>query len=117
MAIRNENGYSTTVLNIEDWDMSTATGSAAVVVSHGLSTDEWQTVRNIQAIIRDDTNAAHYPIGTINNAGTGAVNGAIEGWDSSAFNLIRYTTGFFDSADFNSTSYNRGWITFDYIAD
>lgn len=26
-------------------------------------------------------------------------------------------TGDFDTNDFNSTSYNRGWITFDYIKD
>ena len=78
-------------------------------LTHTLSATEWKTVRNMSVIIRDDLDSAifefiSYPSNTI----LGNV---------SNFAITRLATGFFDTTDFDSTSYNRGWLTFNYTPD
>lgn len=103
----NTTSYIFAELQIGDWDMSLTTG---VAVAHGLSSTEWKTVKNISVIIRDDLDTARYYLGD----GDGT---PIIAFDSTDIYLVRQTSGSFDSTGFDSTSYNRGWITFMYQPD
>lgn len=107
--------YTTQTINISDWDMDTTTN---VVVAHGLSATEWKTIRNINAIIRNDADTEYSPLDSKTDTALGAgMNGGIDIFDSSDVYLVRMTGGQFDGVNYNSTSYNRGWITFEYIKD
>jgi len=113
------NAYAFKTLNIGDWDMD---ATATVQVAHGLSATEWKTIKNIDAIIRNDGDGIYYPI----------VGGGVQGWivgvseptdcwiwnfEATDIYLARKTGGTFDSTQFNATSYNRGFIRFQYIPD
>ena len=89
-----------------DWDMD-ATNS--ISTAHGLSATEWKTIRDLSVTVRDDLDSAvfdftSYPSNTILSSSTNIVTS-------------RLATGFFDSTAFDSTSYNRGWVTFKYKPD
>jgi hypothetical protein len=99
-------------LEIGDWDMGI---TANKDIAHGLSSTEWKTIRQVNAIIRNDSDAQYYNIGSYGNANEEAYLAA---FNSTNIRVTRITSGFFDiSVFFNSTSYNRGWITFWYKPD
>jgi hypothetical protein len=107
-------GWTTKSIDIGDWNMDSTDSKT---VSHGLSTTEWRTIRRMQVLIRGDADNAFYDLNMMNTAAGGQIEGGIDYFDASDIFLNRYTTGFFDALGFSSTSFNRGWITFDYIAD
>jgi hypothetical protein len=96
-------------LSIGDWNMNTGT---SINIPHGLGSD-WIKIRHVQAIIRNDDNDAYYPLDTVTSGG-GSVAGNILHINSTNIRLTRGTTKFFDDTDFDSTSYNRGWVHFIY---
>ena len=115
-----------TVVPIGDWDMSNF-NSATVTYS----LESGLTIVGASAIIRDDSGDNWYPLDNL----VGTVGGVVQagGWvdliDSSAgeITLYRFTDGdantlftgtvdgFFVSSNFNSTSYNRGYVIIKYI--
>lgn len=99
----------TKIVNIGDWNMDT-TGN--VTVAHGLSAADWKKIKNVSATIRNDADSAYYPIDAVNNIA--APNGGIDGYDSTNITLRRTVTGDFDNAAFDSTGYNRGFVTIVY---
>lgn len=93
-------------LSIGDWNMDT---TASVNVAHSLSATEYKTIRNVCVVIRDDADSVYY---------FGNYKGDLYyTLDSTNFVISRVGTGTFDTTDFDSTSYNRGYITFEYTAD
>ncbi len=95
-------------IEIGDWDMDT---NATTAVAHNLSSSEWKTVRNYQAIVRRDDDTQYYGLYTqIGSQG-------VSSWGATQFNLERDNAGEFDNANFSSTGYNRGWIGFWYQPD
>lgn len=107
------NNYTTKTIEIGDWNMSS---TASITVAHGLSATEWKTIRSVDCVIRNDSDSVYLQIDSSMPAASNNNNGGIDFIDSSDFNLSRYATGGFDDAlNYASTSYNRGWITFDYI--
>ena len=102
------NGLHVKIVNIGDWDMNVSgAGSASVGIAHGL------TIANIRSIsvsiIKDAVNPDVTDLLTL---GGGY-------WDldnvSGDVNLRVETGGFYDSASYDDTSYNRGWITIQYV--
>ncbi|MCK4500826.1 hypothetical protein KAU11_10025, partial [Candidatus Babeliales bacterium] len=89
-------------LDIGDWDMDATLG---INVAHGLSATEWKTVRQLDAIIRNDADGQYFPLLVPNS---GAIDGGIASINATNIAMERTTGGFFDSTSFNSTSYNRG---------
>lgn len=98
------NIIKTKIINIGDWNMDT---TQTVNVSHGLDSSK---IRGVDILIRDDAAANFY---RVNSLSLGA-----------AYTLAMTTTQvvierapgqLFDSVDFDSTSYNRGWITIMYV--
>lgn len=97
------------VFNIGDWNMDT---TATVSVAHGIS--NYKKIRHVQVIIRDDSDISYLPIDHVYS-----VNGVTSGtWSVSgtSIDLVRSDLGIFDQATFDSTGYNRGWVTIFYEA-
>lgn len=91
---------------IGDWNMDTGVSGT---VAHGLTGTK---IIGAQAFIRNDANSYRYPL----NAPAGIIGsdttpqGGIYSIDGTNITLTRLTGGLFDSAAFDSTSYNRGWV-------
>lgn len=100
-------GLTTTTINIGDWNMDTIDD---INIAHGLSATEWKTIRTINVIIRNDLDNNYYSLGD-------SAEGEISGFGATTVDLARTAAGFFDSVNFDSTSYNRGWITITYTKD
>ena len=95
----------TKVIEIGDWNMVATQGLS---VAHGLTLAK---IRSISVTIRNDSDNGHYPfpVETIS-----FVYSLVA--DATNIGMFRETGNFFDNVDFNSTSYNRGWITIVYEA-
>ena len=99
------------VLQIGDWDMTTATGTPFVDVAHGLTLS---TIRAINVSIINDnsliiTNLFHYVQLVPDPAQANYVT-----IDSTNVRVYRETSGLFDNSGYNLTPFNRGWIVIDY---
>ena len=106
-----DGGLVTKVIEIDDWDM-VGVGSASV--NHGLA--DHKKIRTIDCIIIEDAGLSDQilPL-NFNQVSTGIAQGSINLTDSSTIILTRLSGGYFDSTDYDSTSYNRGWVTIKYI--
>ncbi len=93
------------VIEIGDWDMRSGSQKD---VAHGISLDN---IRSVFVMIRRDDNIIYHPI----YASTGdAVAGSFN-IDATYIAMSAYIGGGFDSTDYSSTPYNRGWITIWYM--
>ena len=96
------------IIEIGDWNMDT---TDYVAVVHGLT---FTAIRSISAIIRKDDNSTYVNFFAHNNTEADHIQYL---WASStSVTLRRAIGGIFDSVDYNSTSFNRGWIFLSYIA-
>ena len=98
------------VVEIGDWNMD-STGN--VDVAHGLTLSK---IRNAYGCLRNDDGTAHY--GIVWGAGsstTDRIEPRIYEINATNIRLLREGTSPFDGTDFDATSYNRGWITIDYV--
>ena len=101
----------TKTVEIGDWDMDT---NADVQVSHGL---DRRYIRGVQVIVRTDAGEGggnYYNLNMVQSTSQN-VNGGVSAIGSSDITIDRCTGGFFDSTNFNSTGYNRGWVTITYV--
>ncbi len=98
------------IIEIGDWNMDTYQQK---YVAHGLTRTK---IRSINIIIRGDSDGDYYPLNY-----TTITNGLTQGkWilpvgSETLIEMQRLHQGLFDSTFFDSTSYNRGWITIGYI--
>lgn len=97
------------IIEIGDWNMDTTLDRQ---IAHGLTL---ANIINVSGIIRNDDDTVHYPIPYVGVAVGATNNLAIGSVSATNINITRLTGGFFDSADFDSTSYNRGWFIIDYL--
>lgn len=97
----------TKIIEIGDWDMDL---DQSVSVAHGLTLSK---IRNVSVLIRNDTGLASYSLHRIEASG-GAIDGGINQIETTNVVLFREAALFFDSVNFDSTSFNRGWITIIY---
>lgn len=95
------------VVNIGDWNMDS---TGAVNIAHGLTLS---TIRSVRAVIQDDAGTQFYPVPPDASSSLPVYIGYMTGTNVV---LGRLASGFFDSTDFNATSYNRGWIIIEYTA-
>ncbi len=100
------------VLSIGDWNMQSTT---AVNILHGIG-DRWKDIRDVGVMVRNDADTELYvldePALTLGSPGAA---GGVARIAVADVRLNRDTGGVFDSVNFNSTSYNRGWITLRYV--
>ncbi len=103
-------GLLTKVIDIGDWNMDS---NPLVNIAHGLP--DYKKIRTVQAIIRNDADTESRGF-LANNYLTGAnTGGSINGINSTDIFLTRIDGGIFDDPIYDSTSYNRGWITINYL--
>jgi hypothetical protein len=96
------------VIEIGDWDM---TGLSAINVAHGLGSS-FSNIVSIQAVIRRDDGVYVQPLDRYSS--TNGSDGGVLDIDNTNIRLASRSGGFFDSSNFDSTSYNRGWIYIEY---
>lgn len=90
------------VVDIGDWNMDT---TASVNVAHGVT---WSKIRSITVSIWNDDSVLYtFFDGSTTSPSVYA--------NSVNVILTRITSGFFDSVNFNATSFNRGYVTIWYI--
>lgn len=92
----------TKIIPIGDWDMD---GTDFVNITHGLDRTK---IIDVSARVRNDANDDYRVINTPDIAGV--LYGGVGSIGSTTINLVRITGGLFDSTNYDSTSYNRGWI-------
>jgi hypothetical protein len=101
----------TKIINIGDWNMDT---TATLNVAHGLGS-LFKKIKSISVIVRNDADTTYYDF--TRGTTVGLVQGQVNTIDSTNIALERLAVGLsgvFDDAAFDSTSYNRGWITIVY---
>jgi hypothetical protein len=96
------------VVEIGDWDMD---ADSSVPVAHGIA--DFTKIREITAMIRDDADIARTPLNAFSSV-SGLIGGGVLQAGATTVILDRLTGGGFDSTNFNSTGFNRGWITITY---
>jgi hypothetical protein len=101
-----DNSLPYKIIDIGDWNMDT---SASATIAHGLTLAD---IRAIKVTIRNDANSAHIDLNQFDFTETG--NHQIVA-NATNIVLFRGTGGPFDTTSYDSTSYNRGWITIWYI--
>jgi hypothetical protein len=99
------------IFNIGDWNMNTTN---TVVVDPSLSGSK---IYAVKAMIRGDApTGIYYPLdGTGLTGGTVTPQGGVQSWSASGITLNRLTGGMFDDTNFETTSYNRGYVIVWYI--
>jgi hypothetical protein len=105
------NGYkmNMAVIDIGDWNMD-STQNVSVNTS---SITNYQNIRAIQVVIRDDAATGLYDL---NYTAPAAEVGGFFYTTGSTLYLYRNATGFFDSTSFDATSFNRGYIIIWYLS-
>ena len=99
---------NTKVIDIGDWNMDT---DVFVNVAHGLT---YENIRSVEAFIRPDSGSG-LTLSPIDKTNASSVpNGDVQ-IDNTNVAIVRTTGGDFDNVSFNDTSYNRGWITIQYV--
>lgn len=99
----------TIVLEIGDWDMDTNATTNPIVTQVSAA-----SIRSIDAIIRDDGGSVISNLMIVD--ASCILQGGITSSLTGSFSLRRLTGGTFDSSSYNSTGYNRGWVTIVYEA-
>ena len=95
----------TKVIDIGDWNMdSTSTAN----VAHGVTLGN---IRQVVVMIRDDAATTFAPLDIDNSTAQG---GYVTIGTTNVV-LSRILGGLFDTASYDSTSYNRGWIVIEYV--
>jgi len=108
IGIKTDNAFiKTKVISIGDWDMD---ATVFVNIAHGVTVGN---IRTVEALIIDDGGTVLTPM-TLNDF-INPPDGTIQIVSGNVV-LTRRTSGFFDDTDYNATSYNRGWVTVEYIA-
>lgn len=96
------------IVNLGDWNMDS---TAILAVPHGLTL---ANIRNVRVLIINDAATSVYDL--CSPFSGGQVGGYIDYIDATNVNIGRSNApGYFDSANFDSTSYNRGYIVIEYV--
>lgn len=92
------------IIDIGDWDM---TATLVVNIAHGLTLDK---IRGISATVRNDASSTFYDFST-----SDASTNSYMSTNITNVSMKRTPTGLFDTTEFDATSFNRGWITIQYV--
>ena len=95
------------VIDIGDWDMSDAGATPSVTLAHGLGAN-YTKIRQVVAYVRDD--GPTVILRPLNRAGE------ISTITSTSIIVGRDASSIWNSTAWDSTSYNRGWVTIIYEA-
>jgi len=94
------------IIEIGDWDMVASNSKS---VPHTLTL---ANLRKVSVLIRDDNDADYWDFPSYHQSATTV---EIIELNSTNVRMFRSDNGNFDSVSYDSTSYNRGWITIEYV--
>jgi len=94
------------IIDIGDWNMDS---TSFITVTHGLTMTD---IRSISVLIRGDDTITNYVFPAPDDS---AVSSETVTVISTDVILSRAASGVFDSTAFDSTSFNRGWVTIQYV--
>lgn len=97
------------IIDIGDWDMA---ADKVKNVAHGLSDDK---IRSVYAMIRNDIETALYPLQQPDFGTSDLTEGGITAVQSGNVSLFNRPGGFFNNSSFNAITFNRGWLTIEYV--
>lgn len=112
---------TTKVINIGDWNMD---ADNEVTITHGVT--DYKKIRSIKAIIRNDADTVFTDLQPIVSTSGIAVGGCISDIGATTFKLRRFSAAditalgwgslnsLYDLTTYDSTSFNRGWVTIVY---
>lgn len=100
---------TTVIVDIGDWNMD---ASGSVSVAHGIA--DYSKIRTVDVMIIPDAATTLIPL-VIGSSPAGATAGYIGQITSTNIILFRVAGASFDSVDYDSTSFNRGYITIQYV--
>lgn len=105
-------GLQTEVSEIGDWDMN---ADIVKFVSYSFTPGS-KKIRHIAVIIYPDADVSTTSAYFLNHAdlSTGLMHGWVTGASDTGVTLQRRAGGFFDTVNFDSTGFNRGYVTFWY---
>lgn len=98
------------VVQIGDWDMDL---TETVSVTHGIA--DYKKIRNVSVVIRSDDDIQYELLNTMGPSSTSPA-GCVSNIGSTTIDLRRVTAEQFDSTGWDSTAFNRGWVTIAYEA-
>jgi len=102
-------GLRRKTVEMGDWNMDS---TGFIKVNHELDySDTWKGTRHVEFTIRNDADSTYYVDGAFSSEAMLADDIAVSGVTSKKVVMIRREGASFDSSDFDSTSYNRGWVT------
>lgn len=96
------------IIEIGDWNMDT---TGAIIVLHGLT--DFLKVRSITAMIINDDSTLIDTLDKFTSSNQQS-EGGIGSVSDTVVSLVRKTSGIFDSTSYDSTSFNRGFITVEF---
>lgn len=96
------------VIDIGDWNMDS---TGFLDVPHGLTQGN---IRHVSVVIRTDSGTQFDPLDIFSSVLPNG-HGGYWGVNGANIRLTRTAAGWFDSTNWDSTSYNRGWIVIDYV--
>lgn len=99
-------GLNTKIIEIGDWDMDTV---VSVNVANSLTA---ANIRSCNVSILSDDSSTKTMFPSSSDTATSVEKVEIE---SGKVVLYRATSGNFDNTNYNATSFNRGWVTIQYI--
>ena len=100
----------TKVIEIGDWDMDSDSSKS---ILHGLDLTK---IRSVNGIIRNDADTLYFTVSTEPSFASDITNVPVllQVTNSTEIIITRRTDYMFDTTSYDSTSYNRGWITILY---
>ncbi|MCH7928752.1 MAG: hypothetical protein IID03_12365 [Candidatus Dadabacteria bacterium] len=105
-------GLDEKIIEIGDWNMDS---TASVNITHGLGGTVFKNIRSVKVMIRDNADSLILPLNSYDTtADNGTVNGAVANITNTLIILSRTPSAKFDAISFNSTSFNRGFITIEF---
>lgn len=101
-------GGKTKIIEIGDWDMD---ADSTKIVPHGIA--DYTKIRSVRGVFKNDADTVLITIPYVSNTLNDMVG--VNSITASDINLIRTNAGQFDSTNYNSTGFNRGFLIIQYI--
>lgn len=98
---------SRSIVNIGDWNMDS---TSSVTVNHGIA--DFTKIRGIEVMIRNDADNNYLQLDSIDSSGN--IFGGLNNIGATTITLLRVTGRAFDGTGYDSTSFNRGFVTIFY---
>jgi hypothetical protein len=110
LELENNKYLSCKVIDIGDWNMDLNGTKTLSYADHGFTLEELTNIRSFEITIRNDANDVRLIGNRDSDVYLSLINVASGDPAEGDITLSRKAGGLFDSVNYDSTSYNRGWV-------